>query len=154
MTLEPRGAQEFRRRAKGRPLLRYALLQVPGALAAGVVLFGLVRGGGLEPRTAWVLFALWVAKDAVMYRFVRRALSGGNERVGAQALLGLEGIADGPLTPRGRVRIRGESWGACSPPGTAIASGTRVRVLAVSGLELQVEPCEAPPDSRRAEPRS
>jgi membrane-bound serine protease (ClpP class) len=43
---------------------------------------------------------------------------------------------------RGMVRIRGELWQATSAG--AIAEGTRVRVLSVDGLTLQVEALEAP----------
>ena len=154
MTLEPRGAQEFRRRTSDRPLLRYALLQIPDILAVALVLAALHRWWGLDAGIAWLLFGLWIAKDALMYPLVRRALIGGRERVGAAALVGCEGVAEEPLAPRGRVRIRGESWQANCAAGAGIAAGTRVRVLAVHGLELQVEPAGEALDSRPAAQRS
>lgn len=153
MTLEPRGTQEFRRRAKQRPVLRYALLQIPDIVVAALALAALYRWWGLGPGIAWGLFALWVAKDVAMYPLLRRALAGGREHVGAAALLGCEGVVEAALAPRGKVRVRGEVWQAVSASGDEIAPGTLVRVLAVRGLELQVEACGAP-GSRPAAPRS
>jgi membrane-bound serine protease (ClpP class) len=58
-------------------------------------------------------------------------------RTGVENLVGATGKAVGPLAPSGQVRVLGELWEARSevevPPGGAI------RVLAVRGLELDVE---------------
>lgn len=58
-------------------------------------------------------------------------------RTGVENLIGATGKAVGPLAPSGQVRVLGELWEARSevevPPGGAI------RVLAVRGLELDVE---------------
>jgi membrane protein implicated in regulation of membrane protease activity len=48
-----------------------------------------------------------------------------------------EGVALGDLAPDGLVRVRGEQWHATSVNGIARA-GTRVQVLRVSGLHLEV----------------
>ncbi len=52
-------------------------------------------------------------------------------------LEGLEGVAVGELAPDGRVRVRGELWAATSVNGTA-PPGSRIQVLRVTGLHLQV----------------
>jgi membrane protein implicated in regulation of membrane protease activity len=134
-----------------RPLLRYALLQVPDVVLVALILCALRTWWGLGDALAWALMALWLAKDALMYPFVRRSLSDGGERVGAAALIGAEAVADGDLAPRGRVRLRGESWQAESASGQPVPDGTRVRVRAVHGLTLQVE---AGPDSSSTLPRT
>jgi membrane protein implicated in regulation of membrane protease activity len=63
-----------------------------------------------------------------------------------------EGVALGDLAPDGLVRIRGEQWHATSVNGIARA-GTRVQVLRVSGLHLEVwaEEPEVPAAGREAD---
>jgi membrane-bound serine protease (ClpP class) len=61
-------------------------------------------------------------------------------QVGAEALVGEEGIALAPLDPEGQVRLGGEIWRAHSS--APVAAGARVRVAAVEQLTLMVEPCD------------
>jgi membrane-bound serine protease (ClpP class) len=58
------------------------------------------------------------------------------------ALVGAVGRARTPLTsdPPGQIDVRGEIWRATSR--TPITAGHRVRVLAISGLTLLVEPVD------------
>lgn len=57
---------------------------------------------------------------------------------GPRGLIGATGIARTALSPGGQIFVRGEYWAAtCSVP---VPEGTRVRVLAVEGLLLLVEP--------------
>jgi len=59
---------------------------------------------------------------------------------GAAALVGKEGVVVGPgLAPTGVVRIAAEQWRATTPAGR-LPGGTRVRVTALDGLVLTVEP--------------
>jgi membrane protein implicated in regulation of membrane protease activity len=122
-----------------RPLVKYTLLQLPDVALAALVLWALHAWWGLAEWIAWLLLALWIAKDAAMYPWLRRALAGGGERVGAAALLGAEARVEEELAPRGRVRVRGELWQAEATAGEPIAAGTRVRICAVRGLTLEVE---------------
>ena len=58
--------------------------------------------------------------------------------VGAETLVGKRGVAVGPLSPEGQVRVDGELWNArCT--GYA-APGTPVVVKGLNGLTLEVEP--------------
>ena len=57
-------------------------------------------------------------------------------RVGAEALVGAEGVALSDCRPFGRVRVRGESWRARCDEG--VGAGEAVVVLAVSDLTLEV----------------
>lgn len=59
---------------------------------------------------------------------------------GADALIGKDGVVIGAgLGPTGVVRIAAEEWRATSPTGP-LPGGTRVRVTALDGLVLTVEP--------------
>ena len=59
---------------------------------------------------------------------------------GAEAMVGEIGEARTALDPKGRVFVHGELWNARSE--AAIASGEQVRVRAVNGMDLLVEPRE------------
>jgi membrane-bound serine protease (ClpP class) len=57
---------------------------------------------------------------------------------GAEGLVGEVGEVVGACEPTGRVRVKGELWQArCATPAIV---GQRVRVTAVDGLTLEVEP--------------
>ena len=57
---------------------------------------------------------------------------------GAEGLVGERAEVIEPCEPEGRVRVRGEIWRArCDRP---LARGVGVRVVAVDGLTLAVEP--------------
>jgi membrane protein implicated in regulation of membrane protease activity len=101
----------------------------------------------------WLVFAgggalLWI----VLYRY-SKTFAGDNELepgVGADRLVGLQGIVTSPIDPddterRGRVTAHGEVWGATSHDGTAIAAGTHVRIVAVSGTKVVVESTDVTP---------
>jgi membrane protein implicated in regulation of membrane protease activity len=122
-----------------RPLLKYALLQIPDVLIVAGILCALRSWWGLDERSAWLLLALWVAKDAALYPWLRRSLQDGGGRIGPAVLVGSEGVVEQDLAGRGWVRVRGELWQAEAPAGDAIPAGTRVRVCAVRGLTLGVE---------------
>jgi membrane-bound serine protease (ClpP class) len=58
---------------------------------------------------------------------------------GAAGMLGEIGVARTPLAPSGKVFVRGEYWDAEAT--ASVAEGARVRIVAVEGLKLKVEPC-------------
>jgi membrane-bound serine protease (ClpP class) len=58
--------------------------------------------------------------------------------IGAEALIGSQGVATSDCRPRGRVRVRGEVWQAVCPEGAD--AGDAVVVENVSGLTLEVRP--------------
>ena len=62
-----------------------------------------------------------------------------NKRVsGADGLIGETGIAQTPLSPRGKIFVHGELWDAVSI--SQVAIGQQVVVREIDGLLLQVEP--------------
>jgi membrane-bound serine protease (ClpP class) len=61
-------------------------------------------------------------------------------RTGSEELIGSVGEVREPLDPTGQVFIQGALWRARTTGGGEIGLGTRVRVKAVDGLTLEVEP--------------
>jgi membrane-bound serine protease (ClpP class) len=59
---------------------------------------------------------------------------------GSEGMIGQIGIAQTPIGPDGKVFVRGELWNAVASG--AVEQGARVRVAAVKGLHLIVEPAE------------
>jgi membrane-bound serine protease (ClpP class) len=59
---------------------------------------------------------------------------------GSEGMIGEIGVARTPLEPAGKVFVHGELWNAVAR--TTVAPGARVRVSAVDGLRLIVEPAE------------
>ncbi len=59
---------------------------------------------------------------------------------GREGMIGEIGVARTQLEPNGKVFVHGELWNAVAR--TSVAEGTRVRVSAVDGLHLIVEPAE------------
>jgi membrane protein implicated in regulation of membrane protease activity len=125
-----------------RTIAKYVLFQLPELAVVSLLAIGARSWVGLPDWAAAGIIALWVLKDAVMFRFVRIAYqpdSGG----GARSLLGALGTAQDSLQPSGYVRISSELWRAELHPGSPpVEPGDRVRVLSVHGLTLLVEPDE------------
>jgi len=84
---------------------------------------------------------------ALLFRYAKR-FAGENELqpgVGADRLIGLDGIVTAPIDPddtarRGRVTAQGDVWGAISATGTPIAVGTHVEIIEVNGTKVVVRP--------------
>ncbi len=70
---------------------------------------------------------------AMLVRARRRPLA-----IGKQRMVGMVGEAIEDLDPEGQVKVGGEIWRARAA--RPVAAGTRVRVRAVRGLALEVEP--------------
>lgn len=64
------------------------------------------------------------------------------QRPPIDTLVGEIGVASDDLTPGavGRVEVRGAAWTARNTAGAAVARGTRIRVVRVDGLTLDIEP--------------
>jgi membrane-bound serine protease (ClpP class) len=121
----------------------YGLLSVAGIIC---LLLGSVmlvdRGSGL-PGISWrvimptlgVVGGFFVGVAWLVFRAqFRRPMTGG------AGLIGEIGVVKMPLTPNGRVQIYGELWFARSS--VPVGVGQRVRVTAMDGLTLDVEPVD------------
>lgn len=134
-------------------VIKYVLLQIPG-IAIVIMIVILIRTWyDYPPWLGWGVVALWVAKDILLFPFVWRAY---DSRIpdDAMNLVGKQGIAEEPLSPRGYIRVRGELWQAevarGAPP---ISEGEAVRVREVRGLTLRVVPDEAEWSAGSGKPR-
>ena len=106
----------------------------------------------------WFVFvfggaAIWV----LMYKRVMM-FAGDNEiapNVGAERVVGLTGIVTTAIDPsdtdrRGRVTVEGEVWGAITDGTDPIPEGTNVRVTAMVGTRVHVEPIGSSAESSEA----
>jgi membrane-bound serine protease (ClpP class) len=60
--------------------------------------------------------------------------------IGRQSMIGEMGTALAAIEPEGTVEVRGAPWLARTNRATPIAPGARIRVVAIDGLLLEVEP--------------
>ncbi|HYX03039.1 MAG TPA: NfeD family protein [Reyranella sp.] len=111
-----------------------------GAVASGLFLM-VAPGLGLELQL--FVFAIVAVLSAVVLRPTLRRLQRGrgvDENLNARgnSLIGRTIVLDAPiLRGQGRVKLGDGSWTVTGPD---MAAGTRVRVTAVTGTELKVEP--------------
>ncbi len=127
-----------RPRARRLVLAKYVLLQLPGGALVSGLAWAAHRWLELDGWLAAGAVALWLAKDAALFPFVRHAYEV-EARPAASGLLGAEGVAQDALAPEGFVRVGAELWRARLAPGEApVAAGGRVRVVALEGLTLRV----------------
>ena len=126
------------RESTARVALRYLLFQTPGWLVAAGILALSVDLFGVTGWLALAAFALFVAKDAVLFPFVRRAYE---RNPVPPHPVGETGVAEDAIDGgEGWVRVGRELWRARRAPGAAaIARGEHVRVVALRGHVLEVE---------------
>ena len=110
-----------------------------GAAVCGLILL-IAPGTGLELQL--FVFAIVAVASAVLLRGPLRRLQGRsgeatlNER--GQSMVGRTFVLDQPiLNGRGRITLGDGSWIVTGPD---MAAGAKVRVAAVTGTELRVEP--------------
>jgi len=124
-----------------RRILIYSMMQLPGLVLAGGLLYYLHSHALLESGLAWFLFSLWVLKEILLYFPARASLPGGPKRDPA-GLEGLVGRIEKRL-PRDKgflIRVKHELWRA---EGSGdLEAGTEVRVVGREGLTLRIEKTE------------
>jgi membrane-bound serine protease (ClpP class) len=92
-----------------------------------------------DPWRIVLLFCAALIEVGEVYfwiRFLRRY----RVTTGVEGLIGERAEVIEALTPGGRVRLRGEIWNARGS--SAVGAGEQVRVAAVDGLTLLVEPMD------------
>jgi membrane-bound serine protease (ClpP class) len=68
----------------------------------------------------------------------------GTTTIGREHLIGRIGTAVAPIAPVGPVLVDGAQWRAKATRASGIATGDAVEIVAVSGIELEVQPVEDP----------
>jgi len=120
----------------------YGLLSVAGIISlllGSVMLFD--RGIDGQPGISWSVLmptlvlvgGFFVGVAGLVFRSQRR-----RPMTGDSGLIGKTGVVKTALDPIGRIQVHGELWSARSR--TLVAVGQTVRVTAVDGLTLEVEP--------------
>jgi membrane-bound serine protease (ClpP class) len=112
------------------------------ALGAGSLF---LYGGSSQLRPAWwvllvVCLGMFLFMVGGMTAMVRSRFS--TPTIGREGMVGELGTAEVPVDPEGVVVIRGARWRARTNRATPVAAGDSVRVVAVEGLVLEVEPPE------------
>jgi membrane-bound serine protease (ClpP class) len=69
--------------------------------------------------------------------------------IGREAMIGEEGLAQNAINPEGVVVVRGAPWRARTNRATPIAAGEGIRVAAIDGFLLEVEPLEGAAKTHR-----
>jgi membrane-bound serine protease (ClpP class) len=94
-------------------------------------------------RVSWLVIGLITAGVALfmlsgMTAMLRARFS--TPTIGRESMIGEMGEATTGINPEGMVDLRGGSWRARTNRATPIPAGERVRVVAIDGLLLEVEP--------------
>jgi membrane-bound serine protease (ClpP class) len=102
-------------------------------------------GGPAQLRPAWWVFLVVIGGAMLfmlggMTAMIRARFS--TPTVGREGMIGEDGTAEVAVDPEGVVLIRGSRWRARTNRATPIAAGSPVKVVAVEGLVLEVEPPE------------
>ena len=95
-----------------------------------------------EPWNVAATFAALALFSLEVFYFYRR-MRGVKVVTGAESLVGAVGKSVEPLDPEGHIRVQGELWQARA--WEAVPAGTKVRVVAIDNLTLEVETAETPP---------
>jgi membrane-bound serine protease (ClpP class) len=102
-------------------------------------------GGSTRLRPAWWVFVVVIGGAMLfmlggMTAMIRSRFS--TPTVGREGMIGEDGTAEVAVDPDGVVMIRGARWRARTNRATPIKAGDPVKVVAVEGLVLEVEPPE------------
>ena len=116
-------------------LAKYALVQFPGWVLAGLILWGAHIWMSMPRSLTIGLLIVWIVKDLLFFRPMRKFYD--PDPVDCR-LLQERGTAVTPLTPEGFVRVHGELWQARSD--RHVEPGATVRVREICGLLLHVAP--------------
>ena len=117
---------------------RYFLLQIPGWVLATVLLAALHRWLAFPVWAAVVIWALYVAKDFILYPYLRSAYETKSPS-GAERMIGQVGLVKRSLEPEGTIQLGGDLWQArADGHAIPIPAGRLVRVERAEGLVLIV----------------
>ena len=128
------------RRWSSKILLRYFLLQLPGIffIAALIIFLYLIKA--VSFKVIWIVLAVWVIKDIVLYPFLWRSYDL-SPNSGKYQMIGQRGVALEAINPTGYVMVKGESWSArLKNKKSVIRKDEPVYVSDVQGLTLIVRP--------------
>jgi len=113
-------------------------------------------GGASQLRPAWWVYLVVIVGTALfmiggMTAMIRSRFS--TPTIGREGMIGEDGVAEVAVDPDGVVLIRGSRWRARTNRATPIKAGDPVKVVAVEGLVLEVEPPEGGAEDYRERAR-
>jgi membrane-bound serine protease (ClpP class) len=119
----------------------YGMLTIGGSacLLLGALMLFRTRGGDGVDVPLWTVGSIVLSAALIMAFLTHRVIWAHGQKVttGEEGLVGEEGEALTDLDPEGRVFVHGEYWSARSR--SPIRQGSRVKVLGVQGMMLDVE---------------
>lgn len=122
-----------------RVVLRYSLFQLPEIAVVILVMATLRVLLNIPMWSIWTFIIFWIAKDIIMFPFVRDAYDKWNTG-SAGALIGLQGKVVEALSPSGYVKVRGELWRAEAVKEVPrIDKGDIIEILGSRGYTLIVQ---------------
>lgn len=112
-------------------------------VAASFTLYGRVQEESL--RLSWLTLAAGVASMTLAFvvgmpSMVRTRFA--TPTIGREWLIGLQGVAATDISPEGEALVRDARWRARTNRATPIKAGDPLRVAAIDGITLDVEPLE------------
>jgi membrane-bound serine protease (ClpP class) len=119
----------------------HGILAAGGAVSMVLGAVMLVNGPIPEMRVHWATaIGLALPFSLITIFLLSLAMRARSNKVatGVEAMIGETGTVVTPLSPEGKVFVRGEYWNAVSD--RPVGAGKRVRVRAVQNLQLTVEP--------------
>ena len=101
---------------------------------------------GTDLRLGWLTLLVGIGGVLVTFivgmpSMVRSRFS--TPTIGREWMIGEAGIAVGTINPEGVAQLGGSRWQARANRGTPIAAGENLRVVAIDGVTLEVEPVES-----------
>jgi len=121
----------------------YGLLSIAGITSLLLGSLMLFEGNGTDMRLSWTVLVptlTFVSGFFVVISGLVFKSQLSKPRTGASGLLGEIGVVKEPILQEGKVFVHGELWNAMSKD--PIEKGTKVRVINVENLVLEVEPIE------------
>lgn len=111
-----------------------------------VASFGLFRDvDAASLRPGWVTLVVCISGIALTYIVGMPSMTRtrfATPTIGRDNLIGALGTAAGPVGPEGLVTVNGARWRARVNRATPLADGQSMRVVAIDGITLEVEPLE------------
>jgi membrane-bound serine protease (ClpP class) len=113
---------------------------------------------GITMRPGWLSMSVCIISVALSFivgmpSMVRTRFA--TPTIGRENLLGTVGVAVGNVNPEGIVLVDGAKWHARTNRATPLADNDQMRVVAIDGVTLEVEPLEgAAKDYREARSKS
>ena len=121
----------------------YGLLSIAGITSLLLGSLMLFEGNGTDMRLSWQVLVPTLAIVSGFFVVVSGLVFKSQiskPKTGASGLLGEIGVVRDPILQEGKVFVHGELWKAISK--NPIEKGTKVRVIRVENLVLEVEPLE------------